>query len=83
MPRFEGTSPQGVGRMAGPGMGHCRINHCNRFYSPILDYQKMYRHECRGRERGRRDHLNSFIIPKWALPTPEQEIAQLKVWAEN
>jgi hypothetical protein len=64
-------------------MGRCRIDRCTRFYGPMLDYQKMYRHGYRGRERGRSDHLCSFGIPRWAPPAPEQEIAQLKAWAEK
>jgi Family of unknown function (DUF5320) len=83
MPRLDGTGPQGAGPMTGRGMGYCGNFNRGRFVDPAPGLQGSYGLGCRGRGRGWRYRFCATGVPGWVSLAPEQEIADLNVWAEQ
>ncbi len=76
MPGRDRTGPQGAGPMTGRGMGDCSG------YNQPANARGGFGFGRQGAGRGWRHRFYATGIPGWALPTPEQESANLKAQAD-
>ena len=82
MPGGDRTGPAGAGPRTGRGMGYCSGYNWAGYANPAPGFRGGFGFGRGGGGRGWRNRFYATGVPGWAVPTPEQESADLKAQAD-